>query len=73
MSLEALGGHPSSDEKAGTSQGTAPPTPPGGKIYQAACPRCSQACRFTVPPGAASGTKLTIKCLSCTKPFAIQV
>ena len=51
------------------------PTPPAGKLYQAACPRCSQACRFTVPPtaGSAGPTKLTVKCVHCTKPFAIQV
>ena len=48
---------------------------PGPKLFQASCPRCNGACRFTVPPTAAAAgpTKLTVKCVHCAKPFAIQV
>ena len=51
------------------------PSPDGPKLFQAACPRCGGACRFTVPPAAAAAgpTKLTVKCVHCAKPFAIQV
>ena len=51
------------------------PPPAGPKLFQASCPRCNGACRFTVPPNAAAAgpAKLTVKCVHCAKPFAIQV
>ena len=51
------------------------PPPAGPKLFQASCPRCNGACRFTVPPAAAGAgpTKLTVKCVHCARPFAIQV
>lgn len=51
------------------------PPPAGPRLFQASCPRCNGACRFTVPPTAAAAgpTKLTVKCVHCAKPFAIQV
>ena len=63
---------------AGTSSNGAvapdAPAPSTTRLYQAACPRCQHACRFTVPdaPGQAGG-KLSVKCGSCEKPFAIQL
>ena len=73
---------PPTDEPAQSSPPdplvTTPPAkspPPGPKLFQASCPRCNGACRFTVPPTAAAAgpTKLTVKCVHCAKPFAIQV
>ena len=60
-----------------TSSGAAQPLAPApGRVYQAACPRCQQANRFTLPdtPGQAAGQrKLSLQCLSCQQPFAIQI
>ena len=52
---------PTTDETAATP-----------RIYQAACPRCQQPCRFTLPEGGRE-TKLSIKCASCSQPFALQM
>ena len=58
-----------------TPPAKSPPPAAGPKLFQASCPRCNGACRFTVPPTAAAAgpTKLTVKCVHCAKPFAIQV
>ena len=59
---------PTADEPANS-------TLSGPKLFQALCPRCGEACRFTVPAAAgyAEPTNLTVKCVHCTKPFEIQV
>ena len=41
-------------------------------LYYTVCPRCQQACHFSLPKSG-TGTKLSVQCSTCKKPFATQV